>query len=104
MCVSSMATMNNKQKWTKTFKRLQAYQQEHGGSCNVPSKYRQDLHLGRWVDKQRTTYRKGLLAKERCDQLEKIGFEWTVVERTKWTEMLKRLQQYIPNKWRANNK
>ena len=78
--------------WTKMFKRLQAYQQEHNGSCNVPTQYCQDPKLGRWVQAQRYAYKKGLLAKERCDQLEAIGFQWTV--HTEWTEMFKRLQAY----------
>ena len=72
MCVSSMATMNNKQKWTKTFKRLQAYQQEHNGSCNVPQKYRSDPQLGTWVKTQRCRYKKGLLTSETN---EKINFK-----------------------------
>ena len=70
MCVSSMATMNNKQKWTKTFKRLQAYQQEHNGSCNVPQNYPPDPQLGIWVKSQRMFYKKGVLAKERFDHLD----------------------------------
>ena len=63
--------------WTKMLKRLQAYQQEHDGSCNVPHKYLPDPQLGIWVNTQRCRYKKGLLTKERCDRLEKIGFEWT---------------------------
>merc|ERR1712151_633268 len=58
--------------------RLQAYQQEHNGSCNVPQRYRSDSQLGRWVMTQRNNHKKGLLAKERCDKLEAIGFQWTV--------------------------
>jgi len=82
------------QNWTKMLTRLQAYQQEHNGSCNVPCRYPQDPQLGRWINKQRERYEKGMLTKERFDQLEEIGFEWTVFERTEWTEMIKRLQAY----------
>jgi len=86
-------------KWTKMFKRLQTYQQEHDGSCNVPQGYPQDPKLGRWVKKQRNIYKKGSLAKERCDLLEKIGFGWTDKSREQsfqdqWVEMFKRLQAY----------
>ena len=87
--------------WTEMFKRLQAYQQEHSGSCNLPTRYYPDLNLGRWVQKQRSKYKKGLLAKERFDQLEAIGFQWTSTNanhkkyyQDRWTEMLKRLQAY----------
>jgi len=78
--------------WAQMFKRLQAYQQEHDGSCKVPKGYPADPQLGNWVHNQRKFYRKGLLTKERCDQLEAIGFEWT--RNPEWTEMLKRLQAY----------
>jgi len=83
----------------KMLKRLQAYQHEHNGSCNVPRGYRQDPKLGEWVKTQRKKYKSGLLAKERCDQLEAIGIEWTAtcgrpVQDQKWTQMLKRLHAY----------
>jgi len=53
-----------------------AYQQEHNGCCNVPLVYRPDPQLGNWVNWQGYCYRKGLLKRERCDQLDMIGFEW----------------------------
>ena len=81
--------------------RLQAYQQEHNGSCNVPHKYPPDPQLGKWVSRQRYVYKKGLLTKERFDQLEAICFEWTCNrEQTfqdQWAEMFKRLQAYQHN-------
>ena len=76
-------------------KRLQTYQQEHNGSCNVPGGYPLDPQLGTWVSTQRTAYRKGLLTKERFDRLEEIGFQWAdATYKHKWTEMFKRLQAY----------
>jgi len=80
-------------RWLQMLERLQAYQQEHGGSCNVPNRYRHDPQLGSWVSLQRHEYKKGLLRKERYDQLEAIGFEWTPKDHG-WNEMLKRLQAY----------
>ena len=71
-----MATLPDQ--WTEMFKRLEAYQQEHNGSCNVPKGYPQDPKLGNWVITQRSRHKKGLLAKERCDQLEAIGFQWKI--------------------------
>ena len=82
-------------KWNKMLTRLQAYQQEHNGSCNVPKNYRQGPKLGRWVDWQRTRYRKGLLTKERFDQLEAIGFQWTLREQTEWTKILQHHRKAI---------
>ena len=101
-----MATLPDQ--WIKMLMRLQAYQQEHNGSCNVPKRYHPDPQLGNWVQTQRHYYKKGLLAKERCHYLEAIGFEWTVREVTEWTKMFKRLQAYqqehngscdVPNKY-----
>ena len=85
--------------WTKILKRLQAYQQEHNGSCNVPRQYDPDPQLATWVMNQRHQYKKGVLAKERCDQLDAIGFEWKSTRREQslekqWTKMFKRLQEY----------
>jgi len=90
---------NYDEQWNKMFKRVQAYQKKHNGKCDVPKIYRPDPQLGRWVGTQRRYYRKGLLAKERCDQLEAIGFEWTGTHERRnykdhWTKMLKRLQDY----------
>jgi len=92
---------SSQDKWTKMLKRLQAYQQEHNGSCNVPAKYREDPKLGTWVSNQRQHYKKGWLAKERCDQLEKVGFEWKSTRtngeekfQDQWAGMLKKLQAY----------
>ena len=70
------------EKWARMFKRLQAYQQEHNGSHNVPFKYPKDPQLGYWVGNQRRFYKKGLLAKERLDELDKIGFEWRCREQS----------------------
>ena len=85
---------HNHEQWAKMLERLQAYQKEHNGSCNVQQGYPQDPQLGTWISMQRHHYKKGLLAKERCDQLESIGFVWTVPERNEWTKMFKRLQAY----------
>ena len=81
--------------WAKMFKRLQTYQKKHNGSCDVPYKYRPDPQLANWVNWQRTQHKKGLLAKDRCDQLREIGFEWTSTNyEDQWIKMLKRLQAY----------
>ena len=83
-------------KWKEMFKRLQGYRREHDGCCNVPVNYSQDLKLGRWVLQQRRKYKDGLLAKEQCDLLEAIGFEWSTrsIMRQKWPKMFARLQAY----------
>jgi len=62
--------------WMEMFQRLQAYRQEHGGSFIVPSDFRHDPKLARWVQTQRKYYADGTLAKNRYDQLNAIGFCW----------------------------
>jgi len=85
---------NNEDKWTNMHKRLDAYQQEHDGSCDVPQGYRPDPSLGSWVNRQRQNYNKGLLTQERIDKLDAIGFQWVPSFEDKWTDMFKRLQAY----------
>jgi len=91
-------TVGRTTEWTEMFKRLQTYRQENNGSCNVPNRYKQDPQLGNWVSKQRQNYKKGLITKERCDQLEAIGFQWTLNDEQSvqelWNEMFKSLQTY----------
>ena len=96
--VTPTMARNERDQWNNMLKRLQAYQQGHNGSCNVPKGYRQDPQLAAWVKNQHSRHKKGLLAMERCDQLEAIGFEWKKkVQQSlpyQWTNTLKRLQAY----------
>ena len=49
---------SNDQNWIRHFTKLVSYR-ESNGHCNVPQGYKADPVLGRWVDKQRTTIKKG---------------------------------------------
>ena len=52
------------------------YKKEYGHT-NVPKGYKQNnLKLGRWVDNQRTQYKKGKLDSERVTKLDKLKFQW----------------------------
>lgn len=72
--------------WEDKYRDLQAYQARHG-NCNVPTKYRVDTALGRWVSTQRKQYKemlKGqrtLMTKERARRLEDLGFRWNAMDR-----------------------
>jgi Helicase associated domain len=54
----------------------------------VPTKWPQDMSLGRWVSMQRGQYkdfkagRKTVMTKERIKLLQDIGFEWAISSRT----------------------
>lgn len=67
--------------WNEKFKELCEYQQEHG-NCHVPTKYRQNTALGRWVSTQRSDYKKfqegkkSTMTEDKISRLESIGFAW----------------------------
>jgi predicted helicase len=53
---------------------------EQSGTPNAPYEYRtpEGFRLGKWQGTQRYYYKKGLLSKEKIQQLEKIGFTWNI--------------------------
>jgi len=88
---------------------LEKYVEEFGDAI-VPNKHEQDgFTLGRWVEKQRGQYRRGVLSKERIVRLERFetwiwdGQDFHVV----WGEHFRALQIYVtklgdamvPNSW-----
>ena len=84
--------------WNEMMERLQAFQQDHNGSCDVPQRYRSDRQLANWVDNLRQRHRRGALSHDQQEQLEEIGFQWTTnrpqSEKEKWNEMFSRLRFY----------
>lgn len=64
-------------------KQLEEYKIEHG-DCNVPTKYKQNTALGRWVSTQRSEFKKfcrgdkaGIgIDSERISRLNSIDFVW----------------------------
>jgi len=67
--------------WNEKFRELCEYQQEHG-NCHVPTKYRENTALGRWVSTQRSDYKrfqegkKSTMTDDKIARLESIGFAW----------------------------
>mmetsp|Transcript_32576 Transcript_32576/g.77779 ORF Transcript_32576/g.77779 Transcript_32576/m.77779 type:complete len:601 (-) Transcript_32576:231-2033(-) len=67
--------------WNEKFRELCEYQQEHG-NCHVPTKYKQNTALGRWVSTQRSDYKKfqegkkSTMTEDKIARLESIGFAW----------------------------
>ena len=69
-------------KFTYSQKQLEEYKTEHG-DCNVPTKYKHNTALGRWVSTQRSEFKKfqrgnkkAAIDSERICRLESIGFIW----------------------------
>lgn len=76
------------EKWDARFKLLLSYGEEHGGDCNVPTGYiskishcRKDtseppfieeIRLGIWLSRQRTSRAKGVLRDDRRQRLQKL--------------------------------
>ena len=63
------------EKWHHRYQQLKEYYDENG-HCNVPQKYEQNPHLGRWVDKQRHQFKVHALKLDRLELLNAIGFTW----------------------------
>lgn len=68
--------------WDEKFMELLAYKAKHG-NCHVPTKYRGNTALGRWVSTQRADYKKYQEGESKCSmnadkiqRLESIGFAW----------------------------
>lgn len=59
--------------WLEHFDKLLQFKKEHG-VADVPSRYRQDPALSRWVQEQKR--KKDSLNPERLERLENIGFVW----------------------------
>jgi hypothetical protein len=86
--------------WDNWLKELKAYKDQHG-DVDVPLKYKPNLALGAFVNRQRTEYRKlsqGLqtsLTNKRINDLNSLGFKWAIrVSRTPWEQRLDELKQF----------
>jgi hypothetical protein len=68
--------------WEIMFATLVEFKKVHG-HCNVPQKSRQHIsveqkRLGKWVNTQRTHYKRSTLRHDRKQQLDSIGFVWNL--------------------------
>ena len=64
--------------WEQMYAELCLYKERHG-DCNVPKAWIGNTvggSLGRWVQRQRLSRRKGLLVEERERQLNLLSFNW----------------------------
>ena len=83
------------------------------GHCHVSSSFEDDPSLGTWVSTQRADYRSGLLAPERIQRLEALGFAWRPARRSRfsydrqWEQRFRQLQEFkgrfghcfVPQAW-----
>ncbi|EJK62012.1 hypothetical protein THAOC_17398, partial [Thalassiosira oceanica] len=82
----------NDQKWNVRCDELAAYKAKHG-HCKVPTGRKT---LGRWVNNQRSNYRKGKLSEKRIQKLEDLGFDWGTARGSQlpWDERFDALTEY----------
>lgn len=80
--------------WKEGFEHLKMYKASHL-DCSPSSSYiaPDGYKLGKWVNYQRTSYRKKNLSSENITQLEAIGFEWDIVD-SGWNELVAELIIY----------
>ena len=82
--------------WETRFKQLVQYKAKNDG--DVPQRQGQ---LRKWVQKQRTNYRKGKLSQDRIDRLNGIDFEWTPLRKGGAGERLGQRQRKLDEQWNA---
>ena len=61
--------------WERMLERLIEFKKIHG-HCNVPQKVGVNKRLGKWVNTQRTHFKRGKLKPDRVQQLKQVGFVW----------------------------
>jgi hypothetical protein len=79
---SSGETLDNRSsnlndvKWEQSFDCLLEFKRK-SGHCNTPSTGPSTTKLGRWANRQRVSYRIGVLKTERAKKLNAVGFSWS---------------------------
>ena len=79
--------------WERRFTELKLYVSKHG-HANVPSTFRENDGLSRWVIKQRQRWREGLLEEDRCDRLFKVGFIFDP-QKEEWDAMFNAISKFF---------
>ncbi len=91
--------------WAQRLEDLKRFKKGHG-QCNVPAEYPPNRPLGRWVHYVRGQKKAGKLPKERIRCLEKLGFCWSLknrsVSRLDWDVMLAALTAFTERHGHCN--
>ena len=87
----------NDKKWMDHFEKVVSFKGKNNGDTWIPNNYPPDEFLGRWAERQRILYKKGILREDRRQHLDSIGFQWTYDEEYEkaWMEKYLELQDYI---------
>jgi hypothetical protein len=85
--------------WNERFEQLREYKLQFG-HCIVPQQYSANPKLGRWVSRQRNTYKlyhegkSSPMTAKRIRELESVGFEWGT-KRPDWNEQFEQLRVFV---------
>lgn len=81
------ASLSKAENWDDKIRRLTEFKRIHG-HCDVPRRYVPDMKLGKWVDGQRSSYKKYQqdggskgrigMGPSRIKQLQSLGFRWSL--------------------------
>eukprot|EP00041_Stephanoeca_diplocostata_P018305 m.382558 g.382558 ORF g.382558 m.382558 type:complete len:558 (-) comp20973_c0_seq1:1188-2861(-) len=85
--------------WQSRLGELKEYK-EKNSQCNVPKAWPENKQLAKWVNKQRTEYKKksdghkSSMTDERIAELEAIGFVWSLKKRASFEQRFAELTEY----------
>lgn len=88
---------SRKSTWDERFEELKFYKGKYG-HCNVPQLY--ESGLGTWVSAQRSQYKRfksgktSSMTKKRQQDLEELGFAWSLRKRHSWEERFNELKAF----------
>ena len=68
--------------WESMFENLVEFKKVYR-HCNVPQHWKKNKRLGKWVNTQRTAYKRGKMPAEKEKQLNEIGFAWRLAPTNK---------------------
>lgn len=86
--------------WELKYSELKEYYVEHN-TTDIPQKYPLNPSLGKWVNNQRTLFKKGLLSKYKIDKLNELNFIWDIQENT-WLNFVKKFKQFYKENQHGN--
>ena len=67
------------------------------GDCRVPSKWPENHSLANWVERTRAAKKRNLLTKAQIQELDQIGFTWSIDPRPTWERRFTELEAFKKN-------
>ena len=79
--------------WHEALAALSDYRKQHG-DCRVPSKWPKKRWLASWVERMRSARKRNRLTKAKIQELDQIGFNWSVDFQPAWEQRFKELEAF----------